>query len=401
MSDPYLPEVGVLALVPERFDVPWMPRHQILTRLARFYRVAWLSPAPEWRELFAKSEARHPDWELPRPDGLHVREPEPWLPRFYRPAWLGAATDTGRLGRARRDLVRRGCRHIVLYVWRPGFAPSIDRVEHELCLYHIDDEYTFSEEDLPVPEEERGLIERADRVIIHSPGLLAKKGGFNPDTHFLPNGVDFATVAAAQPEPADLAAIPGPRIGYCGWLKNQLDWALIEALVARHTDRSFVFAGAVAPHPGLEARLAALDAHPNVHLLGAKTPQELLAYPQHFDVCIMPYMRNAYTDCIYPLKLHEYLGSGSPVVGTPIRTLRDFSEVVELASTLDEWSEALERALGPDAATSEAAARRQAVARSHDWNPVAYQVAQLIAEPLGDAMTQRLASLSVPDGWKA
>ena len=228
---------------------------------------------------------------------------------------------------------------------------------------------------------------------------MAKKGALNPDTHFLPNGVDFATVSARHPEPADLATIRAPRIGYCGWLKNQLDWSLIESLAERHAGWSFVFAGAVAPHAGLEARLAALSERPNVHLLGPKTPEELLTYPQHFDVYIMPYRRSAYTDCIYPLKLHEYLGGGRPVVGTPIRTLQDFGAVVELASGVDAWSAALERALAPEARKPEAMQRRQAVARAHDWDGIAYQVARLIAEPLGD-VAARLAALPVPEAWK-
>ena len=62
--------------------------------------------------------------------------------------------------------------------------------------------------------------------------------------------------------------------------------------------------------------LAELEEQPNVHFLGAKTPEELVGYPAHFDACIMPYRMDDYTKYIYPLKLHEYLASGRPVVAS-------------------------------------------------------------------------------------
>jgi hypothetical protein len=44
------------------------------------------------------------------------------------------------------------------------------------------------------------------------------------------------------------------------------------------------------------------------------------------------------------MKLHEYLASGRPVVGSPIRS-KDFVHVIRLARTTDEWSTAQRHAL--------------------------------------------------------
>jgi len=397
---PLLPDVGVVALVPEAFDTPWMSRHQILTRLARYYHVAWLNPARPWRDVLAQP-ARPSGMGSgePPPPGLVVCEPEPWLPTFYRPAWLERLTDVARLRLARRALTRRGCSRILLYVWRPRFAPALERVAHGGSLYHVVDEYSFSEQDGPVPAEEADLLRRADRVIIHSPALMEKKAAYNPTSIRIPNGVDFDAVTAARPVPDDLKDVPHPRIGYCGWLKNQLDWELIEALVDAHPERSFVFVGAVAPHEGLPERIEALSRRPNAHFLGAKTSFELMAYPQHFDLCIMPYRETGYTRYIYPLKLHEYLASGRPVVATPIRTLVDFAEHVHLARGVAAWSAAIERALGADSLEPGAVARRRAFAARHDWHVIAHQVARVLAELAGGDAPERLAAAPVPAAW--
>jgi len=161
-------------------------------------------------------------------------------------------------------------------------------------------------------------------------------------------------------------------------VKRQLDWNLIQALVARHSEWDWVFVGQVSPHPELAPILAALESRPNVFLLGTKSTRELAMYPQHFDVCIMPYKIDGYTKYISPLKLHEYLASGRPAVGSPIRTLRDFAHVVTLVDGAEDWSRALERALGQDENSVSARESRQAVAREYDWKFLVDQVAEQI-----------------------
>jgi len=68
-----------------------------------------------------------------------------------------------------------------------------------------------------------------------------------------------------------------------------------------------------------------------LHFLGGKPTQSLGAYPQHFDVCLMPYVIDDYTRYVYPLKMHEYLAGGKPVVSSPIRSVEDFKHVIALA----------------------------------------------------------------------
>ncbi|MCI0591185.1 MAG: hypothetical protein L0Y67_06235 [Gammaproteobacteria bacterium] len=55
---------------------------------------------------------------------------------------------------------------------------------------------------------------------------------------------------------------------------------------------------------------------------------------------------------IYPLKLHEYLAAGRPVVSASIQTLLDFKHVVSLAGSVDEWNHV-----------------HQALAQ-YDWEPI-------------------------------
>jgi glycosyltransferase involved in cell wall biosynthesis len=389
LGPPLLPDVGVLALVPDEWNLVWQPRQQVLSRLARYFHVVWADPPRHWRWWKRRDSGR----VVPAPgpadgaDGFVVHKP--WLPLVHRPPGLARLMLALRVNRARATLIRRRCTAILLYLWRPEFAAALERVSFSRSLYHIDDEYSFSESEVPLSNQERCLIGAVDQVFVTSRGLLARKGGINPNTAFVPNGVDFRAYASWRPEPPELALIPRPRIGYTGVVKARLDWALLDRLTGARPDWSFVFVGPIQREATTLAAVAELGRRANVHFLGFKPLQELAAYPQHFDVCIMPYRINHYTNQIYPLKLHEYLASGRPTVGTPIATLTAFAEVVTLARGAAAWLEAIETALAPTATSAEKRARRQSVAQGYDWELIVHTIARTMAERLGPAWTAR------------
>lgn len=389
---PLLADVGVIGMVPERWSRLWQPRHHVLRRLAAFFNVVWLNPAPGWRP--AERPDRSPTHE-PTEAGWAIDDAPLYLPAVHRPAWLRTMLRRARVRRARRRLLRQGVQYVVLYLWRPGFADAL-ATPHDFSVYHIDDDYAFDAAHVGLTSLEAATIRRVDQVIIHSPRLMELKGSLNPHTAYVPNGVDFAACSTPAPEPADLAAIPHPRIGYAGWIKPQLDWALLDATAARCPEMSFVFVGQAMPLERLTSDPAyrALTRRPNVFFLGTKTSDELAGYHQHFDVCTMPYRIDPYTDCIYPLKLHEYLASGRPVVGTPIRSLESFRGVVTLAEGPDQWREALQCAIAPEANAQSQRLARQHIAREHEWWRLTGQIADLIARGVNHPGVERIRDLA-------
>jgi glycosyltransferase involved in cell wall biosynthesis len=417
-KQPLLLDVGVIALVPDSWEDFWQTRHHVVSRLSQYFQVMWISPDETSGRFFndsgsedggnknpgkfngsptAHSNGSQSAAASPGP-GFLVYHPEFWLRRLYRFPRVDSLLMQERTKRARRMLLRRGCRRIVLYIWRPSLATAAEGVRFDLSCYHIDDSYSFSDVELPLTEIEGKLIRNSDQVYLHSLGLLEKKGSINPNTTFVPNGVDYQAYSQKLPEPADLAAIPRPRIGYTGFIKKHLDWQIISQLSLDHPEWSFVLVGPLSPHDDIVKIVEDLKKRPNVYFLGPKPTRILCAYPQHFDVCIMPYQANDYTKYVYPLKLHEYLASGSPTVGTRIRTLSEFSDVVSLASTADEWSAAIAEALGPEANSAERRAARQEVAQQFDWERLVLKIATGMADGLGEEYATRLSELLRTEG---
>jgi glycosyltransferase involved in cell wall biosynthesis len=379
-------DIGVIALVPDRWQGVWTTRQYVLSRLAQHFEVVWVEPPRTWREYWLGPKLL--EWNAPRVNpgirGFSHFDSGRWLPDVYRPRKLHDWLNRRRLAAARGVLERKGCKRIVLYLWRYEFAWALPAAHADLSCYHVDDEYQFSTEEKPNDPAEVELLRSVDLVIIHSPKLMEKKGHINPDTISVPNGVDFSAYSSAAAEPNDLKKIGRPRIGYVGVVKTQLNFDLVDELSRRRPEWSFVLVGPQGYLGEKPDAVAELALRPNVWMIGSREHSELPAYTQHMDVCIMCYEVNSYTDYIYPLKLHEYLATGRPIVSVPIPSVVPFGNVIRLAQTPDEWEAAIVESLEPAAMSAEAVAARREIASRHDWD--------LLVRQIADAFQERLAA---------
>jgi glycosyltransferase involved in cell wall biosynthesis len=396
-NPPLFGDIGILALVHHNWGPLWLTPHHVLTRLGRYFHVVWSEPPHEWRAIRQSLEKRSAlavNSDLSLPLGFQFYVPELWLPKIYRPGWIDKLTFEQRIRQGARRLKREGCRKLVLYLWHPQFEPVLCSRGFDLKIYHVDDEYSFLPNPPPTEARELRVLNSVDQVFVVSPALLERKGGINPHTASIPEGVDYQLYTTRAAEPNDLMDIPRPRIGYTGYLKQQLDWPLLRDLATRHPEWQFVFVGPLKIQQGIDEFVREISQSKNVHFLGPKSVTALASYAQHFDVCIMPYRVDGYTNNIYPLKLHEYLASGRPVVSTPIRSLREFSSVIALAESTDDWSHAITDALGERANCSERVAERQNIAREYDWDRLVHKIAQTLCERMGSEYLHRFHEIA-------
>jgi glycosyltransferase involved in cell wall biosynthesis len=115
-----------------------------------------------------------------------------------------------------------------------------------------------------------------------------------------------------------------------------------------------------------DERRRRLHALPNVVFTGQKKVEELPAYLKVFDAALIPYVIGGHTLTVYPLKLHEYLAAGCPVVATALPELRAFTHVVRVAESYDQYIDYVREALADHSA--KAVAARVAVAKQNTWD---------------------------------
>src|SRR5229473_7503993 len=123
-SQPVWNDLGIIALVPDEWDPQWQTRHQVMSRLARYFHVVWVNYPHRWWECFSvlTSRGRLGADDPAAPANFEVYRPEFWLPLLGRPVRLAAWTSRQRLARARARLRARGCKSVALYVFRPDFG---------------------------------------------------------------------------------------------------------------------------------------------------------------------------------------------------------------------------------------------------------------------------------------
>ncbi|MDO8688772.1 MAG: glycosyltransferase, partial [Dehalococcoidia bacterium] len=299
------------------------------------------------------------------------------------------STLTGALRRRllRRTMEQLGLRDPILWLYRPEMSHLIGQFGEKLTVYHVVDEYTsYRGVDGPLRDflhrAELETLAKASMVVVVSQSLFRSKAPFNVNTFMIPNGVDyeaFQRAAERGETPGPLRAIPGPILGYIGLISARLDLACLRRLLVSHPQCSLVLLGSIDPS-GAEDQLRDLLACPQVYYLGRKPPGELPNYLARFDVCLIPYRMEEEAMNADPLKVYEYLAAGKPIVATSIPSLQRFSTVLRLASTEEEFLQAVRDVLsGEDPALT---SRRRILAMENSWEDRVERISQLIQSRL-------------------
>ena len=153
-------------------------------------------------------------------------------------------------------------------------------------------------------------------------------------------------------------------IGFIGAVQeHKLDVALIASVARARPHWRFVLAGPVGL--GLtDTTIGATSFPPNVEMPGLVERADLPSLVASFDVGVIPYVQNAYTRGVFPMKVFEYLGAGVPVVATPLPALVDEVRYVAFASDASAFIAAIEDALTVDEAGRRA---RRDYAEGFSW----------------------------------
>jgi glycosyltransferase involved in cell wall biosynthesis len=246
------------------------------------------------------------------------------------------------------DLLRAHDLHsYVLWYYTPMALGFTRHLRPLATVYDCMDELSgFLGAPAALRERELELLRSADLVFTGGRSLCEAKREVRPTAHLFPSSIDahhFRRARASQPEPADQAGLPRPRLGFFGVLDERLDLELLAGAADLRPDYQFVMVG-----PVVKIDPAALPQRPNIHYLGQRPYADLPAYIAGWDVAIMPFSRNASTRFISPTKTPEYLAAGRPVVATSIRDVVDpygVQGLVAIADAPRDFVAAVDRAL--------------------------------------------------------
>lgn len=277
----------------------------------------------------------------------------------------------------RRATAKLGHRSTIVWVAGPIFGELVSRLRAPFVLYDCYDEFSaFPDVDGELMGElERKSIRHADLVIAASTELVAAKRGQAETVRLLRNGVHIgAYTGELPPEPAPLAAVPHPRLGYVGNIYGRLDLEALDALALAHPDWAIVLIGFV------RSPIGRLAFRPNVHVLGHQPRETMPAFVRHLDVGLVPHVPGPLADRQDPTKIYEYLAAGLPVVCTDLSAIAPFGSWVRRVPFGGDWVGAIAAELAADGPEQRAA--RHAEARQHSWEARARELSAWIDEAL-------------------
>lgn len=216
------------------------------------------------------------------------------------------------------------------------------------------------------PRSEKQMFKNADIVVANSSYLAEYAKEWNPNSFDIGQGCHLENFLVNDlPVPQDLVNIPRPIIGYCGAITSmRLDIEVIKHIATSLPGCSIVLVG---PADSFFEKLKS-ESHPNLYLLGGKTPEEIPAYVRHFDICINPQAVNQLTIGNYPRKIDEYLASGKPVVATETDAMQMFREHTFLCSSKEEYVQKIKLILSDkNLFSDDNQEQRKSFALQHTW----------------------------------
>lgn len=363
----------------------WTNQHHLMSRLARENRVLFVEslglrqPQLAGRDLTRIARRLRRGLAPPRElDGLYVLSP--LVIPLHRNRLVRALNAQLLPALVRRSTRRLGFRRPILWAYVPQAEVLLDALDPSLVVYHCVDDIAAHEriDTVSFRAAEERFAARADLVLASAPALLERMRTISDNVLYAPNVADTELFAQAlEPGPLDpgMAALPSPRIVFTGAIASaKLDMPLIAALARGRRDCSFALVGPVGlgdPHTDVSA----LQAEPNVHLLGLRSYAQLPQVLRAADVGLIPYARNPLTNSIFPMKVYEYLAAGLPVLSTPLPALEGVQDVLS-ASDAAGMLEQLQVALELD--DPERRAERSRAAAEHSWDRRLQEIAAAV-----------------------
>ncbi len=264
----------------------------------------------------------------------------------------------------RRLLAARDMVNPILWVYLPSdlILQVTRRLPHRLLVYDCADAITeFRDAPADLAASEGRLLDAADLVFASSRPLVQRCSGRRAPVHHVPNAGDvewFARESRRSAEPAEMASLPRPRVGYVGAMREWFHWELLEAALERFPAASFVLIGDSEVPPRMRSR-------PNLHVLGPRPYAELPGYLGALDVAMVPFRDTPLVRSTHPVKVYEYLAAGLPVVSTPMEEIRHLAEL-DMAPAHEPFLQALQFRLSQPRQAA-AVERRQRSVAGESW----------------------------------
>jgi len=223
----------------------------------------------------------------------------------------------------------------IIWTSLPTTVDYLDLFEKAPCVYYCGDDFSSlaGVDHQFVSQKETELISKSSYIFTASKKLVNKFPGNK--TVNIPHGVNFSLFSEKVASiPLDLPQ-GKPIAGFYGSISTWLDQDLLVQTIQALPHWNFVFIGKA------DCNVDKLEQFSNVYLLGSRPHTDLPKYIQNWNVAILPFVDNKQIQMCNPLKLREYLASGTPIVTTDFNALNGYRKYLQVATKNNPFYQAI------------------------------------------------------------
>ena len=303
---------------------------------------------------------------------LIIYFPPPFLPFQLRNTWINCVNQY--ILFLYIKLIVRPKGPLILWISNPYNYLMIKLLKPRISVYDCPDAIVFKDDGKrqKIYDQLKVKILRESTISFFTSNVLLEEGRkYSKNCFNVPNGVDIQSfIQSGYRIPKEIGNLSGTILGVVGTFDDRIDLDLIDFILENIRDATLLFVGP------LQVKMGSLIKHPRVVLTGKRAYEEIPGFIRRFDVGLIPYRINDVTKAVYPVKLHEYLMLGKPVVSTNLPEVEEFSEVVWIANSKEEFVSSIRKALQMNNRIVEK--KRIATAKNNSWEKRVNQIERII-----------------------
>jgi len=272
----------------------------------------------------------------------------------------------------------------ILWVFYPQHYPIIKDRFFKTKIYDFYDNHSYDYEGNLIEKMDKynkKLIKESDIVICTAKVLYEQSKIININSFYIPNGNDYKLLSNRDntKKIPELEKINKPIIGYIGVIRNWIDFELLKHLMKNLPEAIFIFIGGI--EKNAIKLLKGIEALPNFRRFGFMERERLKSYMSYFNVALIPFRVNKFTEGVYPYKFNEYLAAGIPIVTTALPDLEEYSDNIGYSRTYEEFLLNCKKAINCE--FCEKIKHYDAIAFNNSWDKKAETLNKILIKNLG------------------
>ena len=276
---------------------------------------------------------------------------------------------------------------IISFLATPLVQEIIDKVYSSSVIYYCANDNSAQHlGDSKFEVNERIFENKVDAVFVTSEKLKERALSNNKKVFKFSSAVELSKINKNfDNENLDIDKINKPIVGFVGSITNNLDQDLIFQACTKNQDINFVFIGS---DKEFGQNINQIKKLKNCFFLGKKNHDQIFKYINRFDLGIIPYKINQFTNAVDPAKLNEYLAMGVHVLSTNIFEIKKYNEenddVVFVSKDKNDFSEKIQKIV-----TSQIEIKKEKIisaANKNSWENRYKELSRVLNEINIDAM---------------